>query len=265
MKKRVVSIGAGAVKGMWKAVKTQMLGFVSFLILWELLHLLLDTHTVPSPLDTIAFMIKDPIKLIQHCAASLLRVASAIGISLLIGVPLGLLLGVNKKLKGLLSPFLYFIYPIPKIAFLPVFMLLFGLYNTSKIILMVWIIVFQIVLSVRDGVEQISPMYHKVMNSFCATPMQNFRYLILPAILPQIFSGLRISLGITLASLFFAENYATSYGIGYYILSAWTKMNYVEMFGGILAIGFMGVILFNLLDAIEYLSAPWLQKNKMSQ
>jgi ABC-type nitrate/sulfonate/bicarbonate transport system permease component len=242
-------------------VKNQCLGFVSFLIFWEICHLLLNTHTVPSPLETLAYMLTVPGKLALHCGASMLRVLAAIGISLIIGVPAGMLLGVNETCKKLLSPFLYFIYPMPKIAFLPVFMLLFGLGNTSKIILMIWIIIFQMIISVRDGVEQILPVHFKVMNSFCATSGQRYRYLIFPAILPQIFSGLRISIGITLASLFFAENYAATYGIGYYILSAWTKMNYVEMFGGILAIGFWGIILFDLLDSLERFSAPWLKKN----
>jgi NitT/TauT family transport system permease protein len=262
MKDRIKRISIGILRGILKFVKIQLLGFISFLILWEVFHLVLNTHTVPSPMETLAYMSMVVGILIHHCAASLLRVGAAIGISLLIGVPIGILLGINKLCRKLLSPFLYFIYPIPKIAFLPIFMLLFGLHDKSKVILMIWIIVFQIILSVRDGVEQISPMHHKVMSSFCATPMQRFRYLILPAILPQIFSGLRVSIGITLASLFFAENYATTYGIGYYILSAWTKMNYVEMFGGILAIGFMGIILFNLLDGIENVSAPWLNDKK---
>ncbi len=242
-------------------VKNQCLGFVSFLIFWEICHLLLNTHTVPSPLETLVYMLTVPGKLALHCGASMLRVLAAIGISIIIGVPAGMLLGVNETCKKLLSPFLYFIYPMPKIAFLPVFMLLFGLGNTSKIILMIWIIIFQMILSVRDGVDQILPVHFKVMDSFCATPGQRYRYLIFPAILPQIFSGLRISIGITLASLFFAENYAATYGIGYYILSAWTKMNYVEMFGGILAIGFLGIILFDLLDSLERFSAPWLKKN----
>ena len=263
MKERIMWISLGVMRSIVKLLKTQILGFISFLILWEMIHLLLDTHTVPSPVDTIAYMRKVYRILLFHCSASVLRVGAAIGISLLIGIPAGILLGVNKSLKRLLSPFLYFIYPIPKIAFLPIFMLLFGLHDTSKIIMMIWIVIFQIILSVRDGVEQISPLHHKVMNSFCATALQRYRYLILPAILPQVFSGLRISIGITLASLFFAENYATNYGIGYYILSAWSKMNYVEMFGGILAIGFTGVFLFSILDFIEYRCAPWfIEKRK---
>lgn len=247
-------------KGIKKLAKSQLAGFFTFLVFWEMLHLLLHTRAVPAPLETLLYICKVPKLLLIHCGASMMRVVVAIGISLILGVPAGILLGVNKWCKKLLSPFLYFIYPMPKIAFLPVFMLLFGLGNTSKIILMIWIIIFQMILSVRDGVDQIDPVYFKVMDGFCTTPWQKYRYLILPAILPQIFSGLRISIGITLASLFFAENYAAVYGIGYYILSAWSKMNYVEMFGGILAIGVMGILLFNLLDAMERLWAPWLKE-----
>lgn len=237
--------------------KSQFTGFISFLILWEVLYLLLKTHTVPSPLETTAYILTVPLMLLKHCGASTLRVAAAIGISLILGIPAGLFLGVNKTFKKILSPFLYFIYPIPKIAFLPVFMLLFGLGNTSKIILVIFIIIFQVILSVRDGVTQIPPLYFKVMDSFCVSEKQKYRYLILPAALPQIFSGLRVSIGISLASLFFAENYATKFGIGYYILSAWTKMNYVEMFSGILSLGLLGIFLFYILDKLESLCTPW--------
>lgn len=237
----------------------QLTGFLGFLILWELLHLLLKTHTIPSPIETIRYMLTVPVKLLTHCMGSILRVLASVSISLFLGVPAGIILGVNKTCKKLLTPLLYFIYPIPKVAFLPVFMLLFGLGNTSKIMLIIFIIVFQVMLSVRDGVEQISPLYFKVMDSFCVTWGQRYRFLILPAILPQIFGGLRISIGIALASLFFAENYATTYGIGYYILSAWSKMDYVEMFSGILALGLVGIMLFRIIDQLERVCAPWMR------
>lgn len=236
---------------------SQFAGFVCFLLLWQLLHLLLKTHTIPSPLDTILYFLSVPMVLIKHAGASILRVCAAVGISLVLGIPAGILLGINKTCRRLFSPLLYFIYPIPKIAFLPVFMILFGLGNTSKILLIIFIIVFQIMLSVRDGVTQIEPVYFKVMDSFCMSARDQYRYLIFPAVLPSLFSGLRISIGISLASLFFAENYATRFGIGYYILSAWTKMDYVEMFSGILALGFIGILLFYLLDRLERVCAPW--------
>jgi ABC-type nitrate/sulfonate/bicarbonate transport system permease component len=249
-------------KYIYKLMKSQVIGLLSFLLLWEILHRILHNHSIPSPISTILYTIKFPGKLLLHSAASCLRVFFAISISIILGVPTGIILGMNSMCKRIFSPLLYFLYPIPKVAFLPIFMLLFGLGNTSKIILIIWIIIFQIILSVRDGVEQISPLQWKVMDSFCTTTVQKYRYLILPAILSQIFSGLRISIGISLASLFFAENYATTYGIGYFILSAWTKMNYVEMFSGILIIGFVGILLFKLIDQLEILCTPWINRRK---
>jgi len=236
---------------------SQLLGFLSFIVLWEVVHLLLRTHTVPSPWETIVYSISRIDRLALHSLASLLRILTGIGIAMVIGIPVGVCLGVSKRFGYLFSPFLYFLYPVPKVAFLPVFMLLFGLGNTSKIILIIWIIIFQIILSVRDGIAQIPKLQYKVMDSFQASTWQKYRFLIIPAILPQIFSGLRISLGISLASLFFAENYATVYGIGYYIISAWTKMNYVEMFSGIITLGIMGVLLYMFLDEIEGKVVPW--------
>lgn len=244
-----------------KIVKSQIvIGFLSFVLFWEIIHLVIPTHTIPSPVETFAYFLTIPIDLLMHSLGSTIRVVVAITVSLIIGVPLGIILGVNNKVNRLLSPFLYYMYPIPKVAFLPVFMLLFGLGNTSKIILIIFIIVFQMILSVRDGVLLIPTSHFKVMNSFSATSKQQYRYLIIPAILPQVFSGLRISIGISLATLFFAENYATTYGVGYFIMSAWTKMNYPEMFSGIIALGFIGLLFFKLLDGLEQHYTPWTRK-----
>jgi NitT/TauT family transport system permease protein len=134
-----------------KFSRSQLLGFLSFFILWEVMHLLLRTHTVPSPWETVLYSVSRIDRLALHSLASLLRILTGIGISMIIGIPIGVYLGVSQRFGYLFSPFLYFIYPIPKVAFLPIFMLLFGLGNTSKIILIIWIIIFQIILSVRDG------------------------------------------------------------------------------------------------------------------
>ncbi|WP_338471430.1 ABC transporter permease [Niallia sp. XMNu-256] len=244
-----------------KIVNSQIvIGFFSFVLFWEILHLAIPTHTIPSPLETFKYLGTVAGELVLHSLGSVLRVLTAISISLVIGIPLGILLGVNKRFNRIFSPFLYYMYPIPKVAFLPVFMLLFGLGNGSKILLIIFIIIFQIILSVRDGVMQIPSTYFKVMDSFSASNKQQYRYLIIPAVLPQVFSGLRVSIGISLATLFFAENYATTYGVGYFILSAWSKMNYPEMFSGIVVLGFIGLLFFKLLDWLETHFTPWNQK-----
>lgn len=238
-------------------VNQLLLGFISVGMFWYCVYFLLQSHTIPSPLVTFTYMWHEKYILVLHSGASLLRIFIALFISLLIGIPVGVILGKNKRINILLSPFLYYIYPIPKVAFLPVFMILYGLGNYSKIMLMIWIIIFQIILSVRDGVLQIPASYYKVMNGYRASIFQQLIYLIFPSILPSIFTGIRISIGISLATLFFAENYATTYGIGYYIISAWTKMNYEEMFAGIVTLGCIGLLLFILLDKLELIMTPW--------
>ncbi|KAA9016950.1 ABC transporter permease [Niallia endozanthoxylica] len=237
-----------------------IVGFFSFIVFWEIIYLFVQTHTIPSPLETFSYFFTVIDVLGFHSLGSILRVLAALSIAILLGIPAGIFLGVNKKANRLFSPFLYYIYPIPKVAFLPVFMLLFGLGNVSKIMLIIWIVVFQMILSVRDGVMRIPVSHFKVMESYSASIKQQYRFLIIPSILPQVFSALRISIGISLASLFFAENYATTYGVGYFIMSAWTKMNYEEMFCGIIVLGFIGLLFFKLLDLLETHLTPWAAK-----
>ncbi|PXW87195.1 NitT/TauT family transport system permease protein [Streptohalobacillus salinus] len=232
-------------------------GFLMTMMVWYLGYVLMDTRSIPAPWQAIIYLVEASDVMVIHLGASFLRVAVALGIALMIGVPIGILTGVSSRFNRWFSPFLYYIYPIPKVAFLPVLMLLYGLGNQSKIILMVLIIVFQIILSVRDGVRQIAATQFTVMASFKASKLATLRFLIIPAILPQLFSGIRVSIGVSLATLFFAENYATTYGIGYFILSAWTKMNYVEMFSGILALSFLGILMFKTLDVTERKLTPW--------
>ena len=226
-------------------------GFVSFIALWTLFYLTIQNHSIPSPLATFqkAWMIRQVVLL--HAGASFLRIVIALGISLLVGIPLGILLSRVKKINDFLGPLIYFLYPLPKVAFLPVFMIFFGLGNSSKILLIFAIISIQVIVSIRDGVNSIPKNYYHLMENYGSTDWQTVRYLILPAIQKNLCASLRVSVGISLASLFFAENYNTTYGLGYLILSAWAKMDYPEMFVGILLIGILGFVLFSGIDYLE--------------
>ena len=170
-----------------------------------------------------------------HIAVSLYRITLAVVIALITGVPLGLWMGLNRKADEFLSPVAYILYPIPKIAFLPVLMILFGLGNEPKIILIITIIIFPILLAARDGVREIPRELFFSVRSLGLNRRQTYLDLVLPAVLPKIISALRISIGISISVLFFAENFATAYGIGYFIMNSWAMVSYVEMFAGILA------------------------------
>lgn len=232
-------------------VSQLLLGGIMYLLLWQLLSLITKNHAIPTPLATWPTFWALKKMLLLHSGASFLRVLTALALALLVGVPMGIVLGLSKGANRILAPFIYFLYPLPKVAFLPIFMLFWGLGNFSKVLLLFAIILLQVIVSIRDGVHQIPANFQKTMTNFHANFLQRIYYLILPALIPSLLTSLRVSIGIALASLFFAENYATEYGLGYLILSAWTKMAYSEMFAGIFCIALLGGILFLLLDLLE--------------
>jgi NitT/TauT family transport system permease protein len=195
--------------------------------------------------------------LFLHVIISIFRITAAIGISLGIGVPFGMWLGLSKRADALISPVAYILYPIPKVAFLPLFMLLFGLGNSSKIILIISIIVFQIILTVRDGVKEIPMELHYSIKTLGLSRWQVYMNLVLPAVLPKIISALRVSIGVSIATLFFSENFATTYGIGYFIMNCWVMVDYTQMFAGIFAMSIMGILIFTAIDVMEKKLCPW--------
>lgn len=234
-------------------------GIIIVIIFWYMLHFFVDSNMIPSPHETIKVFIELIQKdLIIHLLFSTYRIVIALLISILIGVPLGLWTGVNKTLDAIISPVAYILYPLPKIAFLPVFMILFGLGDMSKIILITTIIVFQIQLAARDGVKEIPKELYYSMKTLGLNNSQIFKELVLPAAMPKLMSTLRTSVGLSISALFLSENFATSYGIGYFIMNSWIMVDYKYMFSGILGLSILGLVLFKIIDMLERKLCYWL-------
>ncbi|MCL2323063.1 MAG: ABC transporter permease subunit, partial [Oscillospiraceae bacterium] len=120
-----------------------------------------------------------------------------------------------------------------------------------KIILIIIIIIFQFILSVRDAVKKIPIELVMFEKSLDLNVYNRFFHFILPAILPAVFTSLRINIGISIAVLFFSESFATKYGIGYFIMNNWVMANYLDMFSAILGVSLLGVVLFAIVDLVE--------------
>lgn len=234
--------------------------YASFIVLitWHILHIGLKSSVIPSPFDTVKnFITIFPKVLAPHLLVSLWRITVAVLISLILGTVIGVWTGVSTKVDDFVSPIIYILYPLPKVAFLPVLMILWGLGDLPKIILIVIIIIFQIILAARDGVKEIPKELFMSVRSLDLSRIDVYRHLILPAILPKIFTALRICIGVSMSILFFAENFATTYGIGYFIMNSWSMVNYLEMFSGIFALGLLGLLLFKVLDLLEDIFCKW--------
>ncbi len=231
------------------------------LIIWTVAYFWIGKSFMPSPYETLIYLATHFGLISLHLLTSLYRIFIAIVITAVLGSIVGMVTARHSRLDAWLSPLLYTLYPVPKIAFLPLLMLFFGLGNTSKIVLVSLILFFQIAISVRDSVKAIHPSYFLAIKSLGSTQGQVYQHVIVPAILPGLFTSLRISVGTSISVLFFAENFATQYGIGYYIMDAWLKLDYTGMFAGIVAISFMGGALFMLLDLLESKICKWHQPN----
>lgn len=242
-----------------KSAKWFLFSFMILLLIWGGLSLLVGQQIVPRPIAVLRLFAEMLLsgELLLHSSASLMRLIIGISFALLAGIPLGILAGTRKWGKRLLAPLVYILYPLPKIAFLPVFMVLFGLGNLSKILLLFSVVFFQIILAARDGVKNLPVSYLRVADLHKLNKRDRFFMLYLPSTLPGIFSALRISTGIGMAVLFYAENYAARFGLGYFIMNHWVMIDYPGMFAGILMLGLTVSVLLLFFDLLEKKICPW--------
>jgi len=228
-------------------------------ILWKIASVGAASPVLPSPEDVLIAFINETgtSQFWVNFGISAWRVCASIFISWVIAFPLGAVLGYSPAIDRLFSPVVYMAYPVPKMVLLPVVVLLFGLGDLSKIILITLILFFQILVAVRDGVRSVSPRYYDSVESMGGGTIDIFRYVVIPAALPHSFTAIRISTGTAISVLFFAESFATSSGLGFLIMDAWARADYTMIFVGITGMSLMGLILFIIFSILEKKLCSW--------
>ncbi len=234
-------------------------GLILIILLWYAAALLVRSPIVPYPHLVGTRIIEEAARrpIYLHTLLSLYRAVMGMLLAIAAAVPLGIAAGSKPALGDVINPLLYMGYPVPKIAFLPVFMVLFGIGDAAKIILIAVIICFPMAISVRDGVNELSAGFTDLAKAFHLSSRAYLKEILLPGILPRIFSSLRISLGISLSVLFFSENFAASYGLGLFIMNSWIMADYISMYSGIVILGMAGFFLYRVIDMLEKLCIPW--------
>ena len=233
-------------------------GICLCLALWAGMAYLLQMPVIPSPVQVLLRLVqKFPDTIAVHAGYSLMRIVLGLIAAVAVGYPVGVLMGYFPRMNRLLAPILYLTYPVPKIALLPVVMLLFGVGETSKLLLVFLIIVFQVVVAVRDAVAAIPSETYAPLRVLGASFAQIVRHIIVPASLPKFITAVRVAMATAISVLFFTETFGTQYGIGYYIMDAWLRVNYLDMYAGIVVLSAMGLLLFILLDWTERRMCAW--------
>ncbi len=227
-------------------------------VLWFLAAILLDTPALVDPVTVygqIGRVWQQSMSL--HLLASLRRIIIGIAIALLLGLVMALAMYRYRSFGQVMDSFVYFCYPVPKLALLPVIMLLAGLGDATKIIMIVLIIIFQIIINLRDSLRNIPKESFFVLTSLGATHRQLLRHLLLPAITPEALSTLRVAIGTAISVLFVTETYGTDRGMGFFIVDAWMRISYTEMYAGIVVLGMSGFFFFLLIDMLEAKLCRW--------
>ncbi|NLI91296.1 MAG: ABC transporter permease [Peptococcaceae bacterium] len=236
-----------------------LLSAVVFLLLsWQVLSFILDTPVFPPPFAAFTSLFHSMNSdLMIHLKVSFYRIAVSLIIATIVGVPMGLWIGKNKRVDAISAPLIYLTYPVPKIVFLPVFLILMGIGNVSKIVMITLIVFYQILVTTRDAAKNLQKEYILSVRSLRANERDLYFHVYFPACLPAILTSLRLGLGTAMAVLFLVETYATREGIGFYIMDSWSSLAYEQMFAGIIAMGLMGFLIYLLLDACEKILCSW--------
>lgn len=196
---------------------------------------------------------------------SVIRIAEAFGLSVVIGVAFGVAIGSSEALRSTVEPTLEFIRAIPAAAILPVAILIFGITDRQKVFVIVFGAVWPILLNTIEGVRGIDPSFQEVARAYNFRRRERLLYVTAPAALPQIMAGMRIALSISILLLVYAELYAATEGLGYYILNAQQLFLIPEMWAGIFVLSIFAYVVNLLFAAFEQRVLFWHRGWKASQ
>ena len=243
---------------------TGVLSPLLLLLLWELSARtgLIDTRFFPAPTSIAAKLVEltQSGELWINLSASLQRLLWG---SLLGGIPalmIGILTGLYRPLRAAIDPLISATYPVPKSAILPLILLIFGLGETSKIVMVALGVFYPVVINTVTGVQQIDKIYLDVGKNFRASRWQTFRTIALPGALPSIMAGIKLGIGMGLILIAISEMVGAKTGIGYMIWDAWQVLSVETMYVGLVVISILGFVLTLILNEVEGWILPWKQE-----
>jgi ABC-type nitrate/sulfonate/bicarbonate transport system permease component len=237
-----------------------LLASALLITLWQTAAWLINRPILPSPPAVLFVFWRDLIngELPGHFLVSLWRVTAGTALAIVTAAPAGLVLGQSKRVNRFFSPVIYLLYPIPKVVFVPIILLFFGIGDAAKIVIIFLILFFQILVLVRDQAAGLRPELIQSVRSLGAGRRALFRYVYLPASLPAVLTALRQSVGTAVAVLYIAELFATTRGLGYYIyFEGSTLLDYPAMYAGVVAMSLLGLGMVFVVDRLERRLCPW--------
>jgi NitT/TauT family transport system permease protein len=217
-------------------------------------------QNVPTPFDVFreAVHVVGSNAFAANIGNSLRRIFLGFFIALVTGVGLGLLIGRYRRVNQLLMPAIEVMRPIPAIAWVPMSIMLWPTTESSIVFITFIGAFYPILLNTVDGVESLDGVLLRAGRCLGASEAQLFWHVILPGVLPNIFTGLAVGMGVAWVSLIAAEMISGQYGVGYYTWEAYSLVNYPAIVLGMMTIGALGLLCSGAIRLVGQLSMPWL-------
>lgn len=249
----------------WPSWVWSVLTIVGLLAIWSAVTHggWVDPVYLPSPLSMVQELQKllsegyKDIALSEHIGASLFRALSGFVLGSALGIPLGLLTGYSRIGSAMVTPLLAFMRPIPPIAFIPMAVLYFGLGEVGKVVLIFFTAFNYAQLNAHAGASGVPGAYLRTARSLGLTKAQIFRQILIPAAIPQIFTGLKVAMALSWAVVVAAELVGAQRGLGFMISDAAQFFQIPVVFIGIALIGAIGLLLNLILDRVERRLVHW--------
>jgi len=234
---------------------------IGLLVVWQVLLMMGfgDRRFIPAPTDIAVRFWELTIsgELLVHTAATLYRVIVGYFIGAIPGIAVGLLMAMYRPVRVFFDPLIAALFPIPKVALMPLLLLAFGFGDASKIALVATAVFFPVVVNTYAGAVTIDKIYWDVAKNYGASSYVMFTRVVFFGALPLIFAGLKIALAVSIVILVAAEFVASKSGLGYLIWNSWELLQVDYMFVGIVVIGFLGLIFSVLFQELENYFVPW--------
>ncbi len=234
---------------------------LSLLVLWQLAVAtrVLNPAFFPPPTAIAANFIAYAAsgQLATNALATLGRILAGLVLGGVPGTLLGLAMGMNTYVRAYADPVVKLLYPIPKIAILPLLYYIFGAGDGSRWAAVAIGVFFLMAINTEAGVRQIDPIYLDVARAYRIRPGTLFFRVLLPGALPNIYAGLKLSIGIAIVLDVAAEYQLTNVGLGYAIFNAGQLLDVERLYAALVAVSLLGFALSALADGVERLAIPW--------
>ena len=234
---------------------------IALLVIWEILLRLGfgDRRFIPAPSDIAVrfWELAANGELWVHTGVTLYRVFAGYLIGAIPAIAIGLVMAMFKPVRIFFDPLIAALFPIPKVALMPLLLLAFGFGDASKIALVATAVFFPVIVNTYAGAANIDRIYWDVARNYGASSYVLFTRVVFFGALPMIFAGLKIALAVSFVVLVAAEFVASKSGLGYLIWNSWELLQVDYMFVGIVVIGVLGLITAVLFQELESVVIPW--------